>query len=442
MILNFRVSNFRSFRDEVSVSFLATRLDPGIGLPTVISEDRKTVDVLPVVAVLGANASGKSNLLRAVESMRDEVLNSASRPRYEGLTREPFALEKACQEEPTMFEVDFAIDGDRYQYGFELGNGVVVGEWLNTFPHKRAQTLFDRVRDDFTFGKKLGGQVKVLSDFTREDVLFLSVGAQAGHDVLSRVYNWFLAGISFLDVPSRSRSTSSLVARLERRRPQAIRLLTLADLGVVDARVERLRDTDGPPEDAFREALWDTLPAHLADEEKELEISRMYEQYMESTEVRLLHRGARGAVALPFEEESLGTKSWMAFVAHALDALDSGALLLVDELDASLHPLLMARAISLFQSRDTNRRGAQLLFTTHDTTILSGTGDTMKLSRGQVWLAEKSDVGASNIVPLTDFRPRKNEDLERGYLQGRYGGTPRIPTRVADALVRTDTSNE
>lgn len=424
MLLNFRVSNFRSFRDEVSISFIATRLDPDVGLPTVISLDQKTVSVLPVIAVLGANASGKSNLLRAVESMREVVLTSATRPPYEELQHEPFLLEKACAEEPTMFEIEFTIDGDRFKYGFEIEEGAVLGEWLHTFPFKRAQTLFDRDKKDFTFGKKLGGQTKLLSDITREDVLFLSVGAQSGHELLSRVYRWFFESLSFLDVASRLETNSSMIGRLERKRAQAVRMLSMADLGIVDAKVERSRPRNMEP--SFRDAMWNSLPGDLSDEMKQLELDRMFDMLAERQEVKLFHQGTKGSIGLPFEEESLGTKSWMAFVAYALDALDTGGVLLVDELDASLHPMLMARAIQMFQDKATNHRGAQLLFTTHDTTILSGTGETMKLSRGQIWMAEKSDIGNSSIVPLSDFRPRKNEDLERGYLQGRYGGTPRL----------------
>lgn len=427
MLLNFRVSNFRSFRDEVDISLLATRLDEGVGFPAVVSVDRKTVEVLPVIAILGANASGKSNLMRAVEWMRDLVVTSATRQRGSGIEREPFLLDKACLEQPTLFEIEFTIGEDRYQYGFEIDETAVIGEWLHTFPHRRAQTLFDRERRDFTFGKKLGGHTKVLADLTREDVLFLSAGAQAGHEVLGRIYDWFVTGLGFLDVPSRASASPSMLRRIESRHKRAVSLLAEADLGIVDARVERSVTEDEVMEKRLRSLMWADFPEDLPESAREEEFQRLYAMYTELEELKLMHRGVRGSFALPFEEESLGTKSWMAFVAYALDALDTGGVLFVDELDASLHPMLMARAIRLFERRALNRRGAQLIFTTHDTTILSGTGETLKLSRGQIWLAEKSDEGISQIIPLSDFKPRKDENVERGYLQGRYGGTPRLP---------------
>lgn len=438
MLLSFRVSNFRSFRDEVGVSLMATRLDPGIGFPAVVSLDKKTVDVLPVVAVLGANASGKSNLLRAIETMQKFVITSASVQAGETMDRDPFLLDKSCLEEPTMFEIEFTIDGDRFQYGFELGDGIVLGEWLHTFPYKRAQTLFDRERGDFTFGKKLGGQTKVLSEITRQDVLFLSMGAQTGHEVLSRIHAWFRGAMSFLDVPSRAEMSSSMLRRIESRHKRAVSLLSMADLGIVDAKVEHLVQDDDSFKQTLRRFMWERFPPELPEAEREAQFANTLRMYTESEELRLVHRGVRGAFALPFAEESLGTKSWMAFVAYALDALDSGGALFVDELDASLHPLLMARAIELFEDRDVNLRGAQLFFTTHDTTILSGTGETLKLSRGQIWLAEKSGHGASVITPLSDFKPRKDENIERAYLEGRYGGTPRLDPVRSRTIRRTD----
>lgn len=437
MLLNFRVSNFRSFREEASISFLATRLDTDAGVPTIITADKKTVDVLPVVAILGANASGKSNLLRAIDTMSQVVADSASRAPYMELEREAFLLDRACLREPTMFEIDFTIDGDRYQYGFEIGKNEVMGEWLYTFPHKRPQTLFDRERKEYTFGKKLGGQHKLLTEITRPNVLFLSVGAQAGHPLLSRIYEWFIRYLSFLDVPSRSEASPALIKRLSRRQDRAMRLMAMADLGILDAQIEKVVP-DKFTEKDYRAAFMRAMPEHWTDEAKEEEFKRAFDLVAESEELKLVHRANKGGVPLPFKEESLGTKSWMAFVTFALDALESGGVLLVDELDASLHPLLMARAIDLFQDNKSNPFGAQLIFTTHDTTILGGTGNTLKLSRGQIWLVEKSDIGASTLVPLSDFRPRKNENLENGYLQGRYGGTPRIAPsgmKVSGAII-------
>lgn len=438
MILNFRVANYRSFRDEVTISFVATRLDKGYGLPVTVAEDGTAVDVLPVVAVLGANASGKSNLLRAMQFMREVVLTSASRPRFSEPESDPFRLDRTSHQSPTLMELDFVMDGSRYIYGFELKQGRFTDEWLHTFPHKRSQTLFDRENGgDYQFGKNLHGQNKVISDITRPQALFLSAAAQAGHETLSKIYDFFVTNLIMLDVPERGRTSPRMISRLTKRHRRAVQLLGLADLGILDARVDNSNVSDEQREEV-RKVIARTIPEDLSPKERDEHIERILHDWVEQQEptVELIHKTERGGAVLPFEEESLGTKSWLAFVTYALDALETGGVLLVDELDASLHPILIAEALQLFQSRRTNPRGAQLVFTTHDVTLLSNSLDRLKLSRGQVWLVEKNEHGASGLTPLSDYRPRKGEDLARGYLQGRYGGTPRVlPSTAGDVLV-------
>lgn len=430
MLLNFRVSNFRSFRDEVSLSLVSTRLDRGAGRPVPVARDGSTIEVLPVAAILGANASGKSNLLRAMARMRDLVLTSATLAPYESPEADCFKLDPACGEQPQMMAIDFVLDGQRYEYGFELQNGKFTEEWLHTFPHKRVQILFDRERgDEFTFGKNLRGQNRLISEVTRPAVLFLSAAAQAGHPVLSRVYEYFLENLVLLDVPERAMASATMIARLRERRPRAVKLLSVADLGILDAHVERdeLSDRD---RDQYRRLIRNSLkqsefpPEEIDDRVEELLEKLSLDRAQEV--VTLVHKARRGGASLPFEEESLGTKSWLSFVAYALEMLENGGVLLVDELDASLHPILVAEAIKMFQEPRLNPRGAQLIFTTHDVTLLGNSFERIELSRGQIWLTEKTDAGASSLTPLSDFRPRKGEDLGRGYLQGRYGGTPRV----------------
>lgn len=441
MLLTFRVSNFRSFKEEVTISLLATRLDSGYGVPTRVTPEGSEIQLLPVAAILGANASGKSNLLRAMAAMRQTVLTSATRTPFETLTNDYFRLDPACADLATLMELNFVIDRNRYQYGFEIASGRVVGEWLHTFPHKRTQVLFDREGSDYQFGKNLGGQNRVIAEITRPQVLFLSAAAQAGHPILSKIYEYFYSNLILLDVPDRGRITGPTLARMRDRERRAVAMVNHADLGIVDIRVtsnEMLEER----RQAFREIIKRdaVFPPEMSEEErsKEIEsiINRMEDQ---EADIELLHRaGKNKSVPLPFEEESLGTKSWLSFVSHALDALDRGATLLVDELDASLHPLLLSKALGLFQSQKTNRFGAQLIFTTHDVTLLSQSLDNYKLSRGQVWLTEKGDDGSSSLVPLSDYRPRKGEDLARGYLQGRYGGTPRIAEGTLHRAAKLD----
>jgi predicted ATPase len=396
-----------------------------------VAQDGSTVDILPIAAVLGANASGKSNLLKAMAFMREMVLESASRSRRAGPVGDPFLLDPKYADQPTLMELDFALDGTRYQYGFELLRGQFVEEWLQTYPHKRSQSLFDRERStEFTFGKGLTGHNRTIAEITRPDVLFLSAAAQAGHPILTPIYQFFENSLVLLEVTQRSEVTGPTLRRLAQRRGKALRLLTMADLGIVDAWV-READLSTAERQAFREMLEKEFPNDMPEEAKEAEVERLLTRYLEPRRtVELVHRSRRQGTPMPFAEESLGTKSWLNFVSYALDALERGGALLVDELDASLHPILVAEAMHLFQSNNENKLGAQLIFTTHDVTLLDNSFERFKLSRGQIWLTEKGDDGASTLTPLSDYRPRKGEDLARGYLQGRYGGTPRLPPRI------------
>ncbi len=437
MLLNFRVSNFRSFKEEVTFSAIATRLDKGAGVPIIVAKDESLVEVLPIVAILGANASGKSNLLLAMATMRNIILNSASMPRYQTLELQPFLLDPVYADRPTLMEVDFTLRGERYQYGFEIRRGRVTEEWLHTFPHKRTQVLFDRERTtDFQFGKNLRGHNKVTADMTRSGALYLSAAANSGHPLLSEIYDFFYTNLRLLGVEDRVRPDGETIKRVMKRRDRTVKLLAMADLGIVNARLELGERTPSELEEyrAFLRENHD-LPESFSDKEKKDYIDAMASDFLdEQPTLELVHQGSLKGTALPFDQESLGTKTWLSFVIYALEALDNGGILLVDELDASLHPLLLAEALKLFQSSSSNPRGAQLIFTTHDVTLLGGPIDTLqryRLSRGQIWLVEKARDGSSTLTALADYRPRKGEDLARGYMQGRYGGTPNLMPMVA-----------
>ncbi|WP_328813589.1 AAA family ATPase [Rhodococcus sp. NBC_00297] len=412
--------------------------------------DRTTVDVLPVLAVLGANASGKSNLLRAMDFMRDLVLESAQRPPMEGMPIDPFVLDPNYRQRPTLMEIDFTMQGERFQYGFEIDANRVIGEWLHTFPHKRTQVLFDRdENEDYQWGKNLPPRTRTVAGLTRPDVLFLSMAANLNNELMLRIYSFFRDNLILLDVPNRGHVSPPTVRRLQGKRRKSIDMLALADLGIVDAKVTKTRLSEEQRQHyrKYIEESWNLTPGATEDERaaeiEEVLLNIEKSQNDSNPVVEMIHRGPENrAISLPYNEESLGTKSWLSFSTYALDALENGSVLLVDELDASLHPILLREAIELFQST-ANTRGAQLIFTTHDVTLLGRDLDGHSLSRGQIWMVEKNSGGDSTLVPLSDYKPRKGEDLARGYLQGRYGGTPRIArSTVARAAVGVGTDGD
>lgn len=406
MLLAFRVANYRSLRGEHELSFVATRADEGIARLTGARSGGQEIAVIPTIGVFGANASGKSNLLAAMRAMRAAVLGSVRQwTPGGGVPREPFVLDPACRDETTMFEMELllGVPQVRYTYGFELSDDRVEAEWLHAYPNGHKQVWFDREAarssgKDFRFpGDGLRGAKERLVEQTRHNSLFLTVGATFNNPQLAAVHRWFDDNLRLVtsddDVTRRSAYTRNLLldpvsGRRYRKRVEA--LLQVADLGIVGLELDSARSAD--------------------------------------QQVRLLHRTGGGApVALDLAtQESLGTHAWFAFLGPVLDVLHRGSLLLADELDSSLHPLLAAEVVRLFQDPDANPSGAQLLFTTHDATLLGMGMIGRPLGRDQVWIATKTATGDTELYPLTDASPRKEENLELGYLRGRYGGVPRV----------------
>lgn len=372
--------------------------------------DGKPVSVLPAVGVYGANASGKSNALSALRFMRSAVMDSFADwgKHPDRVPREPFALDPSALSETSLFEVDLLLGTEpvRYTYGFELSDERVEAEWLHAYPSGRRQVWFDReagrTQDEggeFVFrGAGLRGPKEDLASRTRPNALFLTVGAAHDHPQLAAVHRWFTDNLwlvtSGRDVADRTRWTRKRALADPATRKRVAALLSRADLGIGEITVDP-----------------------------------------DSEDIQLRHRGSDGDL-LPldfWQQESLGTHAWFAFLGPLLHFLDNGGVLLADELDSSLHPLLAAEVIRLFQDREANSRTAQLIFTTHDATLLGPSVVERPLDRDQVWITLKSATGESELYPLVAARKaRKDENLERRYLHGHYGGVPRVtPGRIA-----------
>jgi hypothetical protein len=415
------VANYRSLRGDHELSFVASDVEDEIVRRTGVQSGGREIGVIPAVGVFGANGSGKSNLLSAMRAMRAAVRNSvADWARDDGVPREPFALDPACRHENTLFEVDLLLGAAkvRYTYGFELSDQRVEAEWLHAYPDGHKQVWFDREADrdggkEFRFpNENLRGGKDRLVALTRPNALFLTVGASFNHKQLGAVHRWFIDNFWLVtsggDVAKRSDYTRERLIDSRRGlhyRKRVESLLQVADLGIVGLDVD------------------ESLPAEQ--------------------QVRLLHSSGRGKpVALDFlTQESLGTHAWFAFLGPVLEVLERGSVLLADELDSSLHPILAAEVVRLFQDPDANSEGAQLLFTTHDATLLGKGVVGRPLSRDQVWITTKRKTGETELYPLIDAHPRKDENLEHRYLRGHYGGVPRMMSgemarEVADLVAR------
>lgn len=410
MLVQFTVGNYRSIKAEQTLSLVA-------GHDKSLSENLIKVanfkhSLLRQVAIYGANAAGKSNLLRAVEALRVMVEESARLQEGQALPWiQPHRLDAATEQQPTTFALVFLLDGVRYQYEVATTAQRVFHEELTAWPQGRPQTWFVRTfnrtqgKEQWKFGTHFKGnqsQQHLWQTSTRSNALFLSTAVQLNNEQLKPIFRWMTQQLIVI-VPGKTDFNPALSFEQLHSRHGHDRLLAI--LNGADIGIERL---------------------YLKDVENDLNPSLMLLPLFKGHEILKVHklmsihkRTDHSEVEFDFDDESDGTRALFRFAGGWLKALEVGATLLVDELDRSLHPLLAQMLVKLFRSEN-NPSNAQLIFTTHDTTLL----DAELLRRDQIWFAEKSQEGATQLYSLLEFSPRKQEALERGYLLGRYGAIP------------------
>ena len=405
MLIKFQFSNFASYRDLQTISWVASSLKHPHRDPVAAAGTEH--GILPCCAIYGANASGKSNAVRALRFFVDAINLSYRRWAPEQpVPIEPFfkALDSGAPE--SKFVLDFMIEDVQYQYGFRLDDSEVIEEWLYVYPKGRKQIWFHRLKGSaIQFGSKLKGPNRVIETLTRRNSLFLSAAAQQGHDQLGPIQAWLTSVFEF-DTPRVNPRLHGLASWISHNEDVAVlRLIKAADLGIVD-----LKMTVEEQSRHQRVGQQQQLSFFGSSAEVDVKIPT----------VRFVHELEGRTVEFLEGMESEGTLIYASRLPGLLRSLRRGGIYVIDEIDRSLHPALCLQIVKLFLSPDTNPKKAQLLFTTHDTTLLSS-GD---LRRDEIWFAEKKPDGASELYALSDFSPRKNENLERGYLQGRYGSVP------------------
>ncbi len=412
MLLRFGVSNHLSIRDFQELSFSASSLkDPKEGL--IPCPSAPSGSAVPAAVIYGANASGKTNIADAIMTMRSMVLHSQVRGEPGGgVPRGPFRLDAACSARPSRFELDFVVDGVRHHYGFEVSDTAFESEWLYVFPRAHRRMLFERQGGVFRFGRGLKGRNNVIADLTRPNSLYVSAAAQNGHERLSEVLRYFRAVDSVKGVAVSGTMASEYLAR-EEPDPRVIDFLERIDTGIVGY---RRNETEISEEDwTFRRELVTWVRKRL---KEPIDLDPDSDDKLVAIE--LAHRRRVGEpVYLGLDRESAGTRRLLVVLDRVFRALDKGAPLIVDEIDASLHTQVGKAVLQLFCSPETNPKGAQLLATTHDTNLMK----LPFLRRDQLWFTEKDADGATRLYPLTDIRTRRGDNIEKGYLQGRYGAT-------------------
>jgi len=436
-LLAFRAENVRSFRDEFELSLVSTRLaEEDVVRLVTWRQGGRPIGVLPLAGVFGANASGKSNVVKAMDDMRAHVLHSfRSGSPTGGIPRRPFLLDLAARREPSRFEIDLVLEGVRHEYGFVLDDERVLDEWAYRYPHGKAVRLFHRRGSNVELGSAERVKGRAVKELLRPNALFLSTAASANHPVFLPIYAWFTRNLRLAEASSRE-FRQALTTQLlddDARRGQVLALLRAADLGITGAKKYQL-------DPVMKERLQRAVRI-LAGQEGEPDSSDDGPAF-DKLGVRLTHNGAAGEVELDAQDESLGTLIWFGLVGPVIEALADGAVLLADELDASLHPALVAELIRLFQNLKSNPRRAQLVFNSHDATILGDSTGARLVGRDQIWFTEKHADGSTRLYPLSDLDPRKEEAIGRRYLAGRYGGTPILSRQEFDVSAELITSGD
>ena len=402
MLLRFEISNYRSILDPVELSMVAVDEDRAAAR----GFDQLSERVLTVAGIYGPNASGKSTVLEALAWLSFAVrtsLHSWSNfvPRF------PHRFGDGPQR-PSTFEVDFEVDGVRHGYRLEVDFASVLYESLHSYPERRRRTLFEREGDDISFRRGLS-RVAGIQQLLTPTTLALSAAMRLGDPVIGSAGSalaWMRArgpkeGGAALFVPSDQDPTA---------------LMFMAQPG--HCMTESGRDP------ATRRALVELL--RFADPEID-DVVIVSGDALDTSDsrhpLRFVRQDDGEPVQFEIDEESAGTQAWFALLGPAFEALLDGQVLLFDEIDASLHPRLSTRLIELFQDPQTNPHGAQLIFTTHDTSLLGA------LNRDEVWFTEKAPGGATRLIALAEFggdRVRRSLNLERAYLQGRFGAIPDV----------------
>jgi uncharacterized protein len=433
MLISFRLRNYKTFREWAEWSMLATD-DPTRAAENVIEVPAFNLRLLKTAALYGANASGKSKLIDGLQLMRRFVRDSSRESQVgDAIPVEPFRLNAATEQAASEFEILFCHEQTLYRYGFRADAQRIEAEWLHYRPKTKEVELFSREGQAFKLHPRLfevGIVRKLVHDKNvKPNTLLLSLAAQFNHPIAAQVLAWFerLEFLPGLD-PNSSIGHSLEYIEEEEGKREMLALLQAAGLDVEDFAIEDIgvdQLTAGAPE-AFRDFIRQQMPAG---EKSRVfhDISMTHRRYDE-------HQRPAGQVVFSLtQEESAGTQRFFALAGLLLQTLKKGHILVADELDARLHPNLVAQIIGLFNSAATNPNQAQLLFNTHNATLL----DHDRLRRDQIWFVRKDTYGAAALYSLADLKGIKvTDDYEQKYLEGRYGAVPYVkdlPARLQAA---------
>ncbi|MFI8527459.1 ATP/GTP-binding protein [Promicromonospora sukumoe] len=442
ILLRFRVENHRSIRDEAELSLVQP------SLTTVRPKDGDWVGATTRVAgIYGANASGKSTVVDALKFFRATIVESAtSWGLRKTIPQKPYLLDPDSKSSASGYAVDVVLGSTRYQYGFEIDARAVRHEWLYDYPSTKHRVLFERDGQEFSFGRSLIGAPRRHASATGERELFLSKAKSNGHELLGTVWSELVDGLVIADFSEQDRrlrldQITEGIADGDIDLHDVTTLLQVADIGITEVAIDEPETSDGSrparPGSVMQYYMVRThLPSIHVESHRESGKTRILLTEKEELKRALTfqHLGFDGTFPLPVDAQSTGTLSWLSLALPALTILRKGGVLIVDEIDASLHPQLSQVILRMFKDPDYNHTGAQLIFTTHDTYLLSNQSDSALLPE-ETWFTEKHRDGATSLFSLADFPTRDDQNFAKRYLDGRYGGVPRTARSFLASLL-------
>ena len=417
MLVEFNVNNFKSIKNSVKFSMLTSTKDAGNTF------DVRDYKILSSAIIYGANASGKSNFLRALAFMRNFVLNRFKiLQSIDKLPHEPFKLCTDTEDSSSFFEIVFFTNDTKYRYGFEMDSEIIYSEWLFADEKGKEAKLFirdidendyvnpNKFREGYVFFDKKNQKIKIA-----KNQLFIWKCDQEDGETSKSILEWF-NNLNMIDGMDHKGYINFTMKKMEDEnfKNKIVDLVKTADIDIDDINIEE----DNIPLDVIEKLpMPDSMKKEILNDGnlKSIEINTKHKKYDSSGNVI-------GEVIFELDkEESKGTRKFFAMSAPIIDTLQNGKILIIDELDASLHPILTQHLIQLFHDKDINSKNAQLIFATHDTNLLK----PHIFRRDQIWLTEKDKYGSTDLYSLAQFRGvRAKEDFEKQYIQGKYGAIP------------------
>ena len=407
MLIEFTVENYLSIKEPMTLSMIATSDNT---LQENIIE-RENYRLVKSAAIYGSNASGKSNVLKALKYMRELILESHQNQRGDKTSVIPFKLDQETMNKPSKFEIIFIHDKIKYIYGFAVDSDKVVNEYLYSYQFNRKKTIFERGMKIPFYCTADRTKQNIIYETTLDNILYLSKATQSNYKPVHGAFDWFgntlKCVLTDLQIPVNRflGYTAFEISRNPAAKIKALNFLHEADIGIDDI-ITALNE-----EQVFDEEKNETVTQKIID-------------------IKTKHIGRKSnketyEVIFDLAEESSGTIRFLGLLGPIIDVIENGYVLVYDELDIILHPMLSRFIIKLFHSQNTNPHNAQLIFNSHDSTLL----DNELFRRDQIWFTEKKNDGSTDLYSLSDFKPRKprkKDNFQKHYIEGRYGAIPYI----------------